>query len=135
MDLYQPKAYRGDLGGGVFVVGKLFEEKIGPFIGEPPTTAQILQGLYALHNETLGGLLPGVGFIHGEHFTTNQCVVPVKLTVWPAAIVPEMTAVPPWSWSPPESDAPEATLSVPPESWVIVIWGLKGRAAQLTAWK
>ena len=80
MDRYQPKAYRGDLGGGVFVAGKLLEEKIGPFIGEPPTTAQILQGLYALHNETLGGLLPGVGFIHGEHFTTNQCVVPVKLT-------------------------------------------------------
>jgi branched-chain amino acid transport system substrate-binding protein len=80
MDRYQPKAYRGDLGGGVFVAGKLLEEKIGPLIGEPPTTAQILQGLYALHNETLGGLLPGVGFIHGEHFTTNQCVVPVKLT-------------------------------------------------------
>jgi branched-chain amino acid transport system substrate-binding protein len=80
MDRYQPRAYRGDLGGGVFVAGKLLEEKIGPFIAEPPTTAQILQGLYALHNETLGGLLPGVGFIHGEHFTTNQCVVPVKLT-------------------------------------------------------
>jgi branched-chain amino acid transport system substrate-binding protein len=80
MDRYQPKAYRGDLGGGVFVAGKLLEEKIGPFIQEPPTTAQILQGLYALHDETLGGLLPGVGFVHGEHFTTNQCVVPVKLT-------------------------------------------------------
>jgi len=80
MDRYQPRAYRGDLGGGVFVAGKLLEEKIGPFIGEPPTTAQILQGLYTLHNETMGGLLPGVGFVHGEHFTTNQCVVPVKLT-------------------------------------------------------
>lgn len=80
MDRYQPKAYRGDLGGGVFVAGKLFEEKIGPFLGEPPTTAQILEGLYSLRNEKLGGLLPGVGFIHGEHFGTNQCVVPVKLT-------------------------------------------------------
>lgn len=80
MDRYQPKAYRGDLGGGVFVAGKLLEEKIGPFLGEPPTTAQILEGLYALRNEKLGGLLPGVGFIRGEHFTTNQCVVPVKLT-------------------------------------------------------
>lgn len=80
MDRYQPKAYRGDLGGGVFVAGKLLEEKIGPFIGEPPTTAQILEGLYALRNEKLGGLLPGVGFVDGEHFGTNQCVVPVKLT-------------------------------------------------------
>ena len=80
MDRYQPKAYRGDLGGGVFVAGKLLEEKIGPFIGEPPTTAQIIEGLYSLRNEKLGGLLPGVGFVHGEHFGTNQCVVPVKLT-------------------------------------------------------
>jgi branched-chain amino acid transport system substrate-binding protein len=80
MDRYQPRAYRGDLGGGVFVVGRLIEEKIGPFIGEPPATAQILEGLYALSNEKLGGLLPGVGFVNGEHFGTNQCVVPVKLT-------------------------------------------------------
>jgi branched-chain amino acid transport system substrate-binding protein len=80
MDRYQPRAYRGDLGGGVFVAGKLLEEKVGPFIGEPPTTAQILEGLYSLTNEKLGGLLPGVGFVHGEHFGTNQCVVPVKLT-------------------------------------------------------
>jgi branched-chain amino acid transport system substrate-binding protein len=80
MDRYQPRAYRGDLGGGVFVAGKLLEERIGPFIAEPPATAQILEGLYALRNETLGGLLPGVGFVHGEHFGTNQCVVPVKLT-------------------------------------------------------
>jgi branched-chain amino acid transport system substrate-binding protein len=80
MDRYQPRAYRGDLGGGVFVVGRLIEEKIGPFIGEPPATAQILEGLYALSKEKLGGLLPGVGFVNGEHFGTNQCVVPVKLT-------------------------------------------------------
>jgi branched-chain amino acid transport system substrate-binding protein len=80
MDRYQPKAYRGDLGGGVFVVGKLIEEKIAPFIHEPPSTAQILEGLYALSNEKLGGLLPGVGFTAGGHFATNQCVVPVKLT-------------------------------------------------------
>jgi branched-chain amino acid transport system substrate-binding protein len=80
MNRYQPKAYRGDLGGGVFVTGKLLEEKIGPFIKEPPTTTQILEGLYSLSNEKLGGLLPGVGFIRGEHFGTNQCVVPVKLT-------------------------------------------------------
>ena len=80
MDRYQPKAYRGDLGGGVFVSGKVLDEKIGPFIKEPPTTAQILEGLYALSNEKLDGLLPGVGFLNGEHFGTNQCVVPVKLT-------------------------------------------------------
>ncbi len=31
-------------------------------------------------NETLGGLLPGIGFEKGEYFRTNQCVVPVRLT-------------------------------------------------------
>ena len=81
MDRYQPKAPRGDLGAGVFVVGKLFAEKIGPFISEPPSTAQILEGLYSLKNETLGGLLPGISFSRdAERVNTNQCIVPVRFT-------------------------------------------------------
>jgi branched-chain amino acid transport system substrate-binding protein len=78
MARFQPKAARGDLGAGVFVTGRLLAEKIGPFIQEPPTTAQILDGLYSLKNEKLDGLLPGIGFEKGqEHVKTNQCVVPV----------------------------------------------------------
>jgi branched-chain amino acid transport system substrate-binding protein len=81
MARFQPKAARGDLGAGVFVTGRLLAEKIGPFIQDPPTTAQILDGLYALKNEKLDGLLPGVGFEKGkEHVNTNQCVVPVLFT-------------------------------------------------------
>ena len=81
MARFQPKAARGDLGAGVFVTGRLLAEKIGPFIQEPPTTAQILDGLYALKDEKLDGLLPGVGFEKGkEHVKTNQCVVPVLFT-------------------------------------------------------
>jgi branched-chain amino acid transport system substrate-binding protein len=81
MDRYQPKGPRGDLGAGVFVVGKLFAEKIGPFIAEPPTTSQILDGLYSLKNEKLGGLLPGIGFARDSgHVDTNQCIVPVRFT-------------------------------------------------------
>jgi hypothetical protein len=76
MDRFQPRGARGDLGAGVFVTGKLLAEKIGPFIQEPPTTAQVLEGLYSLKNETLDGLLPGIGFEKGEHVKTNQCVVP-----------------------------------------------------------
>ncbi|MGH9037282.1 MAG: ABC transporter substrate-binding protein, partial [Acidimicrobiia bacterium] len=81
MNRYQPKAARGDLGAGVFVVGRLLAERIGPFIQEPPTTANLLEGLYALKAETLGGLLPGIGFEKGVgHSGSNQCIIPVKLT-------------------------------------------------------
>jgi branched-chain amino acid transport system substrate-binding protein len=81
MDRYQPKAPRGDVGAGVFVAGKLLAEKIGPFISEPPTTAQILEGLYSLKGETLGGLLPGISFARdSEHVATNQCIIPVRFT-------------------------------------------------------
>jgi hypothetical protein len=45
-----------------------------------PTSAQVLNGLYSLKQERLGGLLPGVAFEHGEHSRTNQCVVPTRLT-------------------------------------------------------
>jgi branched-chain amino acid transport system substrate-binding protein len=81
MSRYQPKAARGDLGAGVFVTGKLLADKIGPFIQEPPTTANLLDGLYALKGETLGGFLPGIGFEKGaEHSKSNQCIIPVRFT-------------------------------------------------------
>ncbi len=81
MNRYQPRAPRGDLGAGVFVVGRLLAEKIGPFIQEPPTTANLLDGLYSLKAETLGGLLPGIGFEKNlDHSKSNQCIIPVKLS-------------------------------------------------------
>jgi branched-chain amino acid transport system substrate-binding protein len=80
MSRYQPKAPQGDMGSGAFIAGQLFAERIGPFIGEPPTSGQVLDGLYSLKQERLGGLLPGVAFEHGEHSRTNQCVVPTRLT-------------------------------------------------------
>jgi len=80
MAAYQPTAPRGDLGGGVFVVGKLLEAKIAPFLKEPPTTAQFLEGLYALDKETLGGLLPGISFPKDNHEKVNLCTVPQRLT-------------------------------------------------------
>jgi len=74
---YQPGAHVGDVGAAVFIVGKLLEEKIAPFLGEPPTTAQLIQGLYSLKGEKLGGLLPGITFNKGEHINVNQCMVPI----------------------------------------------------------
>lgn len=79
MDRYQRGAPRGDLGGGVFVAGRLIE-KFAPFIGEPTTSAQFLAGLYSVHAETLGGLLPGITFNQGPHTNVNHCIVPVRLT-------------------------------------------------------
>ncbi len=97
MARYQPKAARGDLGAGVFVAGKLLSDKIGPFIQEPPRTEQILEGLYALHNETLGGLLPGVGFKRdSEHVDTNQCIIPVKFTGGKFVAHPKFVCAPNW---------------------------------------
>jgi branched-chain amino acid transport system substrate-binding protein len=97
MARYQPKAARGDLGAGVFVAGKLFSDKIGPFIQEPPRTEQILEGLYALHNETLGGLLPGVGFKRdAEHVDTNQCIIPVRFTGGKFVAHPKFVCAPNW---------------------------------------
>jgi branched-chain amino acid transport system substrate-binding protein len=77
MARYQPGGHVGDVGAGVFIVGKLLQDKIAPFLGEPPTTAQLIQGLYSLKNEKLGGLLPGITFNKGEHINVNQCMVPI----------------------------------------------------------
>jgi hypothetical protein len=70
----------GQIGGDVFVYGKLLEEKIAPLLQDPPTTANILDGLYALKNETLGGLLPGVTFPRsGDRTKVNMCSIPTKV--------------------------------------------------------
>jgi branched-chain amino acid transport system substrate-binding protein len=79
MKTYQPNAPRGDLGGGVFVVGRLLQERIALFLKEPPTSAQFLEGLYALDKDTLGGRLPGISFPHGSHAKVNLCTVPQRL--------------------------------------------------------
>jgi branched-chain amino acid transport system substrate-binding protein len=79
MAAYQPKAPKGDLGGAVFIVGRLLEEKVAPFLAEPPTSAQFLEGLYALDKETLGGRLPGISFPHKSHEKVNLCTVPQRL--------------------------------------------------------
>lgn len=79
MSAYQPRAPRGDLGGGVFIVGRLIETKLAPFLKEPPTSAQLLEGLYALDKETLGGRLPGISFPRGSHEKVNLCTVPQRL--------------------------------------------------------
>jgi branched-chain amino acid transport system substrate-binding protein len=78
MAQYQPGGATGDLGAGVFVVGKMLE-KIAPQLPDKPGPADMLKALYSLHGEKLGGLLPGITFNPGEHVNVNLCMVPSVL--------------------------------------------------------
>jgi branched-chain amino acid transport system substrate-binding protein len=79
VDRYQPNTPRGQLGADVFVFGAMLE-KIAPALQEPPTVAQLTEALYALKNETLGGLVPGVTFPRGNDRTkVNVCSVPTRV--------------------------------------------------------
>ncbi len=58
---------------GVWASGMLFAAaaKAGN-LGDNPTSAQVLQGLYALKDETLGGLAPPLTYTQGKP-TTVDC--------------------------------------------------------------
>lgn len=78
MAQYQPGAPTGDLGEGVFVVGKMLA-KLAPQWPDKPGPADMIKSLYSLHGETLGGLLPGITFNQGDHVNVNLCMVPTVL--------------------------------------------------------
>ena len=78
MAQYQPGAATGDLGEGVFVVGRMLA-KIAPQLPDKPGPADMLNALYSLHGEKLDGLLPGITFNRGEHVNVNLCMVPTVL--------------------------------------------------------
>jgi branched-chain amino acid transport system substrate-binding protein len=78
MAQYQPGAAMGDLGAGVFVVGKMLD-KIAGQLPDKPGPADMLKALYSLHGEKLDGLLPGITFNQGEHVNVNLCMVPIVL--------------------------------------------------------
>jgi branched-chain amino acid transport system substrate-binding protein len=78
MAQYQPGAATGDLGEGVFVVGKMLA-KLAPQWPDKPGPADMMKSLYSLHGETLGGLLPGITFNQGDHVNVNLCMVPTVL--------------------------------------------------------
>jgi hypothetical protein len=42
MARYQPEAPPGDMGSGAFIAGRLFAERIGPFLKDPPTAAHVV---------------------------------------------------------------------------------------------
>jgi branched-chain amino acid transport system substrate-binding protein len=67
-------------GATAWVQGKLVE-RLADFFGDKPRpgSADILDALYALRNETLGGLIPPITFNHGAHGRVNRCMVPIRI--------------------------------------------------------
>jgi branched-chain amino acid transport system substrate-binding protein len=77
---FAPGARLAGYGATAWVQGKLMERLAETFgaLAEP-TSADILDALYALHDETLGGLVPPITFNHGPHGRVNRCMVPIKI--------------------------------------------------------
>ena len=74
---YVPGGAPGGTGASAWVAGKLLE-RVARGLPASPTTADILRGLYALHGDDLGGLVPPLTFPKGAHGKVNLCSVPVK---------------------------------------------------------
>ena len=79
MAKYYPGAVLGTLSETSWVTGKLME-RIATGFGDTVTSQDFLRGLYALHGETLGGILPPLSYVEGKGSEENSlCVVPTKL--------------------------------------------------------
>jgi branched-chain amino acid transport system substrate-binding protein len=75
VDRYQPGGEKGDFGAAAWASGKLLE-RAAAGLGDNLTPAAILNGLYGLRDETLGGILPPLTFPKGRsHVDVNHCVV------------------------------------------------------------
>jgi branched-chain amino acid transport system substrate-binding protein len=80
MDRWAPGGVRSSLGAGSgFLAGKLLE-KISVGFGATVTTPDILEGLYALRNETLDGRIFPVTYPRdAPHDKLNVCIVPLLI--------------------------------------------------------
>jgi branched-chain amino acid transport system substrate-binding protein len=75
---YAPGGERGSIGAQVWVAGKLLERIAAGFPAKV-TSADILNGLYSLRGEKLGGIIPPISFPKGPHGDVNWCAVPVQI--------------------------------------------------------
>jgi branched-chain amino acid transport system substrate-binding protein len=79
MDRYAPGAEKGDFGAAAWASGKLLEAG-GARLSDNPGPAELLVGLHALRNETLGGILPPLTFPQGRsRVNVNHCLVVGKV--------------------------------------------------------
>jgi branched-chain amino acid transport system substrate-binding protein len=63
-----------------WVAAKLFEKaaaRIGP--GVQPTSAQILEGLWSVHDDTLGGITAPLSFVRGKPAPLRWCYFPMRI--------------------------------------------------------
>lgn len=86
---YVPGGERGSIGAQLWVAGKLLE-RIADGFPAKVTSADILNGLYGLRGETLGGITSPLTFAKGPHGDGNWCAVPV--TVKDGKFAPLQTA-------------------------------------------
>ena len=77
---FVPGARLAGYGSTAWVQGKLME-RLADFFGDKPNpgSADILEALYSLRGETLGGLVPPITFNQGPHGRVNRCMVPIKI--------------------------------------------------------
>lgn len=75
MDKYVPGGIKGGWSAIPWAAGKLLE-RIAGSLGADPTSEEILDGLYALKSETLGGLVPPLTFLKDKpNGDVNKCVI------------------------------------------------------------
>ena len=86
MARYVPQGILGSLSETSWVTGKLLETIAGGF-PEKPSSGDVLRALYALNGETLGGLIPPLGYVK-DRGTDEESVCIVPLRVDKAKFVP-----------------------------------------------
>lgn len=81
MKRYRPNAALGSLGSPMWVTGKMFERLAQDFPGDRPVeTADVLDALYGLDGETLGGLIAPTTYTRGQgNDKANTCPVPMTV--------------------------------------------------------
>ena len=75
---YVPGGVLSDVGTIIWAGGKLLE-KIASRFGAQVTNTDILEGLYSLRQETLGGIIAPTTWVRGPHAETNLCIIPMKI--------------------------------------------------------
>jgi branched-chain amino acid transport system substrate-binding protein len=79
---YQPGQVMGNSGSAAWAGMKLLEKAAGNLDRDKPTSEQIINGVYALSNETLGGLIPPTTWPKdlSKRAALHPCTVPVRWT-------------------------------------------------------
>jgi branched-chain amino acid transport system substrate-binding protein len=78
MQRYQPGAPLGGYGASAWAHALLVERLTVAWAREKPGSSDVLDALYGLRDETIGGLIVPITFNRGPHGAVNLCVVPLR---------------------------------------------------------